>query len=302
MFILRRTDENVGLVDGAVIRPDQFVGRTVDEIGALPISTGSELIELRRIFSVQHVSSLSPDSILIEGNCSSVENLGQEMASGWMCVHGDVGYAAGRGLRGGSLLVVGNASDRAGMGMKDGLLFVTGNCGVGLVAPEPGNKAGMRGGDVFVMGHVGERACERMRRGTVFVGGSMASFAATQMIAGTIVVMGSLGDHWGLGMRRGSLILGQDPAGQPRALLSQARTFELSFLPLIWHHLDLLQATALQELNHAMVQFGSATQTSQPVAIPSCMIPKTRWAQRQIADLSYQGRGEVLVLKRISSI
>ncbi len=25
MFILRRTDENVGLVDGAVIRPDQFV-------------------------------------------------------------------------------------------------------------------------------------------------------------------------------------------------------------------------------------------------------------------------------------
>ncbi len=71
------------------------------------------------------------------------------------------------------------------------------------------------------MGDVGERACERMRRGTVFVGGSMASFAATQMIAGTIVVMGSLGDHWGLGMRRGSLILAKDPVGKPKALLSK---------------------------------------------------------------------------------
>ena len=121
------------------------------------------------------------------------------------------------------------------------------------------------------------------------------------MIAGTLAVMGNIGSHWAGGMRRGSLILGRDFSTHPTASLSEARDFELSFLPLIWRHIEKLQNEAIAILSLANALTRTALQRASNEFPSPIKIPRTRWVQRQIGDLNCKGRGEVLVLRRVSS-
>jgi len=301
MILLQRSRNSFGLVDGSPIRPDTFAGRSLDEINAIELSTDRGLIALRDVFDVSVDRMPVEPFVVIEGGCESIEGLGSQMLSGSICILGDVGDNTARGMAGGTFVIAGNAQDRLGAGMTDGLIYVAGNCRHGLASPLPGKKSGMRGGDILVTGDIGDRACERQRRGIVFVAGDAGSHCAAQMIAGTLVVMGSLGSEWAGGMRRGSLILGRDYASRPSASLSDARDFELSFLPLIWRHIEKQQNDVFAILNLAIALARSATTRTIREPQSPIKIPRTRWVQRQIADINCKGRGEVLVLKRVSS-
>lgn len=301
MILLQRSCNSFGLVDGSPIRPDALAGRSLDEINAIELSTDRGPVALRGVFDVSVDRMPVEPFVVIEGGCESIEGLGSQMLSGTLCVLGDVGDNTGRGMAGGTLVIAGNARDQLGAGMTDGLIYVAGNCRHGLASPLPGKKSGMRGGDILVTGDVGDRACERQRRGIVFVAGDAGSHCAAQMIAGTLIVMGSLGCEWAGGMRRGSLILGRDYASRPSASLSDARDFELSFLPLIWRHIEKQQNDVFAILNFAIAFARSATALAIREPQSPIKIPRTRWVQRQIADINFKGRGEVLVLKRVSS-
>lgn len=301
MILLQRTRNAFGLVDGSPIRPDQFADKSLAEINAIVLETDRGPVSLRDVFEVSTDRMPWEPFLVIEGGCESIEGLGSQMQGGTMCILGDVGDNTARGMAGGSLVIAGNARDHLGAGMSDGLIYVAGNCRNGLASPLPGRKSGMRGGDILITGDIGDRACERQRRGTVFVAGDAGCFCAAQMIAGTLVVMGDLGGGWAGGMRRGSLILGRDCPSQPSASLSEARDFELSFLPLIWRHIEKQQNDILGILNLAIAFAKSAT--TRPIREPQSpiKIPRTRWVRRQIADINCKGQGEVLVLKRVSS-
>jgi len=301
MILLQRSRNAFGQVDGSPIRPDTFAGRSLDEINAIELSTDRGQVALRDVFDVLVDRMPVEPFVVIEGGCESIEGLGSKMQSGTICILGDVGDNTARGLAGGSLVIAGNARDHLGAGMTDGLIYVAGNCRHGLASPLPGKKSGMLGGDILVTGDVGDRACERQRRGIVFVAGDAGSHCAAQMIAGTLVVMGSLGGEWAGGMRRGSLILGRDYASRPSASLSDARDFELSFLPLIWRHVEKQQNEVFVILNLAIALARSATMRTIREPQSPIKVPRTRWVQRQIADINCKGRGEVLVLKRVSS-
>ncbi len=301
MILLQRTSNSFGPVDGSSIRPDSFAAMSLEQIKAIGLATESGTIALEEVFKVSTDRMPLEPFLVIEGNCEAIDGLGTEMQSGTMCVLGDVGDNTVRSMGGGSIVIVGNVRDHLGAGMTDGLIYVIGDCRHRLASPLAGRKSGMRGGDILVAGRVGDRACERMRRGTVFVAGDVGDYCAAQMIAGSLVVMGELGQEWGGGMRRGSIILGRASSSRPSASLSAARDFELSFLPLIWRHLGKIQADALAILHLSISLSESATQRATREVPMPIRIPSTRWVQRQIADLNCDGRGEVLVLKRVSS-
>jgi formylmethanofuran dehydrogenase subunit C len=301
MLVLQRKPKSFGRIDGSAIRPDRFQSLSLQEIETTPLQTDDGNVNLSEVFEVIRSGSDRTDVTLINGDCSLMDGLATQMQSGTLCVLGSVGNHLGRGMLGGTVVISEHAKSHTACGLQDGLVYVGGNCESRLAGQEPGHKSGMRGGDVFVRGNVGDRACERMRRGTVFVAGSIGPYAASQLIAGTLVVMGDLGPNWGGGMRRGTIVLGRDYEGLPTASLSEAREFELSFLPLVWRHVERLQADA-----HFVL--ATAIASLQPLgikangAIPAwTKIPTTRWVQRQIADLNYRGKGEVLVLRRNSS-
>lgn len=301
MILLQRTNKSFGPMDGSAIRPDRCAAMSLDQIKAIDLSTESGTVALEEVFDVSTDRMPFEPFLVIDGNCEALDGLGSEMQSGTICILGDVGDNTVRSMGGGSIVIVGNVRDQLGAGMTDGLIYVVGNCRHRLASPLAGRKSGMRGGDILVAGCVGDRACERMRRGTVFVAGDAGDYCAAQMIAGSLVVMGEMGREWGGGMRRGSIILGRASASKPSASLSAARDFELSFLPLIWRHVAKIQADALAILHLSIALSQSAMKRATREVPMPIRIPSTRWVQRQIADLNCDGRGEVLVLKRISS-
>lgn len=301
MLLLKRKSNHFGAIDGSAIRPDLLADMTLPQINAVVVPTENGDVSLGQIFEASMDDLPAEKFVILDGDCETIDGLGTEMQDGTMCVLGSLGNNVARSMRGGCIVVSGNARDHLGAGMTDGLIYVVGNCGHRLASPLAGKKSGMRGGDILVAGNVGERACERMRRGTVFVAGDAGDYCAPQMIAGTLVVMGDLGSEWLGGMRRGTLILGRNFSTQPSASLSEARDFELSFLPLIWRHVDRRQNEAFAILNLAISFSQSALQRVGRAAPGPIKIPQTRWVQRQIADLNFQGKGEVLVLRRVSS-
>lgn len=302
MIRLQRTQHTFGAIDGSCICPDFFAGKSLEQILTIVLPTESGNVDFAKVFDVSFGPMLSGPFLVIRGNCDSIAGLGTKMQTGTMCILGNVGDSTSQSMGGGTLVISGDANDQLGAGMTDGLIYVVGNCKHGLASPLAGKKSGMRGGDVLVAGSVGDRACERMRRGTVFIAGNAGDYCAPQMIAGSLVVMGKMGCEWAGGMQRGSLILGRDDSSKPSASLSDARDFELSFLPLIWRHVEKRQNEALAILNAAIASLNEATEMAAfPAPVPF-RIPCTRWVQRRIADLNCQGRGEVLVLKRVSSM
>ena len=301
MFLLQRKNTFFGTVDGSPLRPDLLAVMSIEQINSIELDSDRGTVRLEQLFDVSTDSLPHEPFLVVDGDCERLDLLGKEMVSGTLCVLGNIGDRLGQSLRGGTIVVSGNAMNHVGSDMSNGLIYIAGNCEHFLASPIPGKKSGMRGGDILVAGNVGDRACERMRRGTVFVAGDAGAFCAPQMIAGTLVVMGKLGRDWAGGMRRGSLVLGQDYTTEPTASLSEPRDFELSFLPLVWRHVERVQNEAIGALTLSVSFSTQSLQRTARQAPGPIKIPRTRWVQRQIADLCSSGRGEVLVLRRISS-
>ncbi len=290
-------------LDGSNLLPESLIGLSIEQIRCWPLAADGSGGLVGDRFDVSQVDG-AEDELTIVGDCSHLSRIGMKMTRGTLNVVGDAGDLVGADNRGGTIRILGNAGGQVGQSQRSGLIYVTGDCGPLLAGPSPGAKSGMRGGDILVLGSIGERSCERLRRGTVFVGGDVGPNACANMIAGTLVCIGKIGDQWGGGMRRGSIVLSQVAESPTAASLSSSHSFELSFLPLLWKHLDhLLSHTQLRciDLLRSIETAGAASQHAY-VAPRAVEIPMTRWVDRAIGDLNYQGKGEVLTLRRISSI
>jgi formylmethanofuran dehydrogenase subunit C len=281
---LKLHPEQPGEFDGASLHAESLIGKLPLEIANLTIDTPEGRMPLGALFSIS-TREEHPETVVLRGDFSRVEQLGRDHRSGTLIVDGTVGNRFGASQSGGRILVLGDAGDFAFEGRSGGEALIAGDV---LAAPSPGAKSGMRGGDLIVLGAVGKRACERMRRGSVAIGGSAGDGMAANMIAGTVFVAGTLGSDWGTGMKRGSLIV-LNPVEESAACMSEAREFELSFLPLLWNHCRGLQS----RLHHVCMEVCGR-------AWPLLEFPTTRWALRQVGDLHVDGKAELLVLTRIT--
>ena len=255
-------------VDLSPLTPDRIAGRSRAEVAALPLASGNRSLRVDAVFKL--AGDPGPE-LVIEGDGSRLDRIGEAMTQGSIRLRGNAGAWLGVGMCGGTIEVEGSAGAYAGSGMQGGLLHVHQHAGDFLAAAAPGDHQGMRGGVLVVSGNAGARAGDRMRRGTLIIDGDAGDYCASRMVAGTIAVGGAVGRNAGLAMRRGTLLLRRPPA----ALLPTFNDCGVQVVPILR-----LLARAWRGL---------------PGPFASLSAGDLR-ARRSMGDLANGGRGEILIL------
>ncbi len=191
-------------VEAGELRPDRFIGATLDEIRRFKLPLGNQPTEVGELFKL---SGENTGAWRFTGPMAHVHGLGSEFSAGEIEVEGPLGNRCGWRQRGGVLRVRGDAGDWLGAELRGGLVEVTGNAGDGAGAALPGAPRGMRGGVLLIHGSAGLQTAAAMRRGLVAVGAACGELAAYRMLAGSLVVFGPCGPNPGVEMRRGTLAL-----------------------------------------------------------------------------------------------
>ncbi len=220
-------------LEAEAITPDNFHGKSTDEIARLPVMHGNESAILGDFFDVDGEGTAE---IILNGDLSRIKSIAARMTRGKVTVNGDVGMHLGTGMRGGEISVFGNAGDWAGAEMTGGKIHIRGNAGHGLGGAYRGSRRGMNRGLIIVEGNAGNEAGAAMRRGLIVVTGDLGDFAGAFMTAGSIVVFGKLGIRAGAGSLRGTIVAFQAPELLPTYRYDCS--YRPSFLGLIFHELQ----------------------------------------------------------------
>ncbi len=195
-------------IEAETITPENFAGRTLDEIKKLIVWRGKRKEELGDYFKVEGEKSeeVSETHIILKGDLSKVKYIGKQMATGKITVKGNAGMHLADEMRGGEIVVEGNVSDWSATEFRNGILWIKGNVGNMFASAYPGNPRGMRGGIIVIEGKAGNSLARKMRRGTIIVYDSVGDNLAAQMIAGTVISLGNIGNRPGMLMKRGTII------------------------------------------------------------------------------------------------
>jgi formylmethanofuran dehydrogenase subunit C len=193
-------------VDAAPLIPERLSGLGADEVVAVELRCGVEMVAVGELFEV---SGAPDEQLVLAGDLRLVDGVGAGMSGGRVLVEGPCGDYVGARMSGGEITVRGDAGAWAGAELRRGLLRIWGDAGARLGAAYPGARAGMTGGEIIVSGDAGEEAGAGMRRGLVAVGGGTGNGAGLRMLAGTVIALGGIGEEAGLGNKRGSLVSGR---------------------------------------------------------------------------------------------
>ncbi len=245
---LRALDIPKYTLEAECITPDNFAGKTLEEIGSLKVYYGNVTAELREFFEISGKAGDKPEEtrIVIEGDVSLVKRIGQEMSSGEIVVKGSSGMYTGAFMKGGKIVVEGDAGDFSGLMMRGGELHIKGNAGNHLGATYRGDRLGMRGGVIVVEGNAGVETGSFLNGGKIIVKGNTASFTGVHMKKGLIAVLGTAGKRVGAQMIGGvivantieSLLPGFYPEGEEENPEIEDERFEGKFKVYSGHHAE----------------------------------------------------------------
>jgi formylmethanofuran dehydrogenase subunit C len=156
-------------LNGSVLRPETFLGRSADQASRIRLAMGNTTAELGELFRGR--GTQGDERLTIEGEMVHVYSHGREKSLGNLVIRGDVGPQLGAEMTGGTIEVEGSVGDWAAGEMRGGLISIRGNTGSFLGAAYPGSRVGMRRGVILIEGSVGENAGLQMRRGLIAIGG-----------------------------------------------------------------------------------------------------------------------------------
>ncbi len=199
------------LVDAKCITPEEFAGKSLEEIGALEIYEGSAVKKLSDLFEIRGESSESVEEtqITIEGDMWKVCRIGEKMSGGTIIIKGSAGHYLGRWMKGGRIEVHGNVRSWLGAEMQNGTIEVFGNAGsfVGGRLRGKVGKKGMKKGLIIIHGSVGARTGHGMVKGNIIVDGNSGPFPGSEMMGGKILIRGDCEGKAGANMTGGSIII-----------------------------------------------------------------------------------------------
>ncbi|MDW8044689.1 MAG: formylmethanofuran dehydrogenase subunit C [Nitrososphaerota archaeon] len=213
-------------LDASVISPDNFAGRSINEISSLKLWRGNKQVSLGEVFDVKGEagSTANETNIIINGDLSKARRIGKDMSNGKIVVNGPAGLYVGEGIRGGVIMVNGDAGPWAGVGAKGGLIEIMGNAGDFLASSYRGARSGMEGGTIIVHGNAANEVGGWMKNGTVKIMGNAGIFIGPHMQGGSILVSGDCGGRAGAGMKGGRIvILGYIPSILPGFRIEEIR-------------------------------------------------------------------------------
>jgi formylmethanofuran dehydrogenase subunit C len=203
MKLILHTQPQVPL-EAEFISPNQFSGKSLSEIAALPVFHGNNIKTLSDFFTIS--GELTDETVEVEGDLSKVKLVGAGMSSGLLKITGNIGTHLGAEMTGGEIIVNGDAGDWVGREISGGRITIKGNAGHLVGSAVRGSSVGIQGGEIIIHGNTKNETGNGMRRGLIAVGGNSGDFTGVNMKAGTIVVLGKLGQRPGAGMVRGTII------------------------------------------------------------------------------------------------
>jgi len=206
---LKPKEKEYLFLDADNITPDNFAGKTLEEIRATEIYEGNRTYALVDYFDVTGESDLDPSEIgiVIDGSVPKVKYIGMRMSAGKILVKGSVGSYVGGWMSGGWIKVNGDAGVYAGISMQGGELIIDGNAGDYLGANYRGDWRGMKGGKIVVGGNAGSDIGEFMLGGEIVVKGNVELQAGIHANGGKIIVEGDAESRVGAQMTKGEIVV-----------------------------------------------------------------------------------------------
>ena len=186
-------------VEADVISPDNFAGKTLQEIREMDIYYGNTVYPMKEYIHAQGQLADNPvdQLIVIDGDARHIKHIGEKMTAGRIVIQGDAGMHTGAQMKGGDITVTGNIGDWCGAEMKGGLIRVLGDAGNLVGSAYRGSPEGMTGGCILVNGSAGTEIGSFMRRGMIVVKGDTGSFTGVHMNGGEIIILGRAGRRAG---------------------------------------------------------------------------------------------------------
>ncbi|MFX1316149.1 MAG: formylmethanofuran dehydrogenase subunit C [Promethearchaeota archaeon] len=211
---LKLKKQSILPLEAESITPDNFAGKTMDQIRKLPLYHGNEQITIGDYFTASGKSdNINDTKIIIDGDLSKVKRIGEKMSGGEIVINGNVGMHVGNNMSGGKILVNGNADDWAGAMLQGGELEITGDAGHYIGAAYRGNWQGMKNGIIKVKGKVGNE-CLSWANGSVpakrfptLICGGAGAFLGVHNHGGTIIVEGDVDRCAGADQAKGTIVI-----------------------------------------------------------------------------------------------
>src|SRR5690606_16355363 len=196
------------------INPDNFAGKTEEEIKAILDWYGNGQYPLGDFFNIKVVGSDSVENtqLVFGGDVSRVKRIGQNMSAGEIEINGNVDMHCGFGMRGGKIVINGDADSWLGCEMTGGEIILNGNASYYVGSGYRGEACGMRGGKSTINGNARDYLGEYMCGGEILVKGSVgllpaisnnggkiiiegnATMPASEMKSGTVIIKGEVSD------------------------------------------------------------------------------------------------------------
>ena len=201
-------------VEAENIVPENFKGKSIEEIYSIPLLLGNREMKIKDFFKAAITSTANEGAgaasfvkLHLKGDLSRFKNLGHGMAEGEMEIAGSVGFHAGSIMRGGTLMVEGDAGDWLGAHMIGGRISVSGSAGSYIGSGYLGEKEGMTGGTILIKGNAGRAVGARMKGGLIAVGGDCEELLGYGILIVSIIAAGKAGIRAGANMKKGTIIL-----------------------------------------------------------------------------------------------
>ncbi len=197
------------------ISPDNFAGKTVGDIGLMTVYHGNKEKKLSDFFIIigESAKEAKDTKIIIEGDCSLVQRIGEKMTAGELTIQGNCGMHLGCFMKGGSIKVDGNAGEWAGAMMENGSIEISGDAGNHCASAYRGFWVGMQGGMVKVEGRVGVESGSWMRSSQTYKKypilwcGSADYYLGVHNHGGTLICEGDAEGRVGADMSHGQIIV-----------------------------------------------------------------------------------------------
>ncbi len=196
-------------VEAEVITPDNFAGKSEQEIAKLLVWQGPKQFPISDFFEVKGKggSSAQDTTIIVDGDVPRVKRIGESMTAGKIIVKGSTNMHTGAFMAGGEILVEGNTDAWPGMEMKGGLLHIMGNSLDHVGSAYRGSWKGMSGGRIVIEGNAGNQVGGGISGGEIWVKGNVDNFCGIRINGGLIVVGGNLIRTVGAEMTGGTIVV-----------------------------------------------------------------------------------------------
>lgn len=201
-------------LEADTITPDNFAGKSIDDIKKLVVFCGNEQLTIGNFFDVSGDSGEKETlKIIIDGDISNVKRIGEKMSGGEIVINSNVGMHVGNHMSGGKILVNGNADDWAGAMLLGGELEITGDAGNYVGAAYRGYWQGMLGGKIIVKGKVGiecmtwANGSRPEKRFPTLICGGAGSFLGIHNHGATIIVDGDVDRCAGADQSKGTIVI-----------------------------------------------------------------------------------------------